>query len=234
LLIDGPRQDLDDAQRLIEQALEIWRELGDPATELRALNELGLVNSKAGRPAEADRWYEEGLALARRVGDTSGEWMLLQNQAVLAHLEARAGRTNYTRVLELYRSSLDRRRRLGLPYVLSLANLAQAEVEAGHLDQGRRNATEALRTAWTRHDPLDWTIAMITFAQLEFVDGRVDEGLSILGTVLGQRRTPSLEREIDAVLEYHGIDQSTAATAIIEAAAGDLAAIIDHLLRDQT
>lgn len=35
--------------------------------------ELGLVNSGAGRPAQADRWYEEGLDLARRVGDTSGE-----------------------------------------------------------------------------------------------------------------------------------------------------------------
>jgi tetratricopeptide (TPR) repeat protein len=153
LLIDGPHQDLDDAQRLIEQALEMWRELENPASELRALNELGLVSSRAGRPAQADRWYEDGLALARRVGDTSGEWMLLQNQAVLAHREARAGRADDARVLELYRSSLDRRRRLGLPYVLSLANLAQAqaqaqaEAEVGHLDDGRRNATEALRTA---------------------------------------------------------------------------------------
>jgi tetratricopeptide (TPR) repeat protein len=230
LLIDGPNQDLDEAQRLLEQALEIWRELENPASELRALNELGLVNSKAGRPARADRWYEEGLALARRVGDTSGEWMLLQNQAVLAHLEARAGRTDYVRVLELYRSSLDRRRRFGLPHILNLANLAQAEVEAGHLDDGRRNATEALRTGWMRHDPLDWTIALITFAQLAFVDGRFNDGLTILGSVLADRRTPSLRREIDAVLDYHGIDRSTAEKAMTESASGELAAVVDQLL----
>jgi tetratricopeptide (TPR) repeat protein len=230
LLIDGPHQDLDVAQQLIEQALEIWRQLEDPASELRTLNELGLVDTKAGRFSQADRWFEEGLALARRVGDTNGEWKLLQNQAVLAHLEARAGRIEFPRVLELYRLSLDSRRRLGLPHLLSLANLAQAEVEAGHLDDGRRHAAEALSTGWMRHDPLDWTIPLITFAQLAFVDGRPDDGFTILGSLLANRRTPSLESEIDAVLDYHDIDRSTAAKAMSEAAGSDLADIVDHLL----
>jgi hypothetical protein len=128
-----------------EQASEIWRELRDPAFELRALNEPGLLKSTAGRLSEADLRYEAVLDLARRVGDTSGEWLLLQNQAVLAHLDARAGRGDYARVPDLHRSSLDRRRRRGPPHILVLANLAQAEVEAGHLHDGRRHAEEALR-----------------------------------------------------------------------------------------
>jgi tetratricopeptide (TPR) repeat protein len=234
LLIDGPHQDLEAARRLTEQALDIWRALADPASELRALNEMALVSSKAGRLSEADRWYEDGLALARRVGDTSGEWMLLQNQAVLAHLEARAGRTDYARVLELYRSSLERRRRLGLPHILILANLAQAQVEAGQLEDGRRNAREALRIGWNRHDPLDWTIALITLAQIALTYDQLDEGLTILGAVLAQRRTPSLEREIDAVLDFHGIDRSTAVKGMTEAASTDLAAIVGQQLRDQS
>lgn len=232
LLIDGPHQDLEAAGRLTERALEIWRESGDAAAELRAINELALVSRKAERPEDADRWYDEGLDLARRVGDTSGEWMLLQNRAVLAHLDARAGRTDYERVLELYRSSLDRRRRLGLPFVLSLANLAQAEVEAGRLDDGRRNAREALHIGWERHDPLDWTIALIALAQSAFVDGELDDGLTILGALLAERRTPSLEREIDAVLEFHAVDRSVAARTMQEAAGTDLTSIVARLLRD--
>lgn len=230
LLIDGPHQDLAAAQRLTEEALGIWRTLDDPASELRALNEMALVNSKAGRPSEADRWYEEGLALARRVGDTSGEWMLLQNQAVLAHLEARAGRTSYERVLELYRSSLDRRRRLGLPYVLSLANLAQAEIEAGQLEVGEQDAREALRIGWSRHDPLDWTIAIIALAQVRLASDRLDDGLAILRGVLAHRRTPSVELEIDAVLGFHGVDRSLAATVTRDASGIDLAAVVARLL----
>jgi tetratricopeptide (TPR) repeat protein len=195
---------------------------------------MALVSSKAGRLSEADRWYEEGLALARRVGDTSGEWMLVQNQAVLAHLEARAGRTDYARVLELYRSSLDRRRRLGLPHILGLANLAQAQIEAGQLEEGRRNASEALRIGWNRHDPLDWTIALIALAQIALANGQLDEGLTILGAVLAERRTPSLEREVDAVIDFHGIDRSTAVTAMTGAASTDVAAIVGQLLREQS
>lgn len=140
--------------------------------------------------------------------------MLLQNQVVLAHLEAREGRADYDRVLELYRSSLDGRRRLGLPHILGLANLSQAEVEAGRVDEGRRHADEALRIGWARHDPLDWTIAVITFAQLAFVNDELEDGLGILGALLADRRTPSLERELDAVLAFKGVDRSRAATAI--------------------
>lgn len=232
LLLDGPNQDLAAAQLLAEQALDIWRQLDDPASELRALNELGLVSRKAGRLADADRWYEEALALARRVGDTSGEWMLLQNQAVLAHLEARAGRTDYTRVLELYRSSLDHRRRLGLPYILSLANLAQAEVEAGNLDDGRRDARESLRIGWNRHDPLDWTISLITFAQLAFVTGELTDGLTTLGAIRAERGTPSIQREIDAVLAFHGIDPTTAERLMATASGANVATIVDRLLDD--
>lgn len=229
LLMDGPRQDLDEAKRLIVEAVGIWRRLEHPSSELRTLNELGLVNTKMGHSSEADGCYDEALAIARRIGDTSGEWMLLQNRAVLAHLEARAGRIEYPRVLELYGASLERRRRLGLPHNLVLANLAQAEIEAGRLVEGRRNATEALRVGWMRHDRLDWTIALIAHAQAAFAEGRHAEAFSILGSLLAERRAPTLEGEIHAVLDHHGIDRSTVADAMTEAA-GDLTAVVSGLL----
>jgi len=231
-LIDGPEQDLAAAQRDLERALRIWRELDDPAAEVRTLNELGLLNRKAGRHAEADRWYEDGLAVARRVGDTKGEWMLLQNQAVLAHLDARAGRGDYARVVQRYRSSLDQRRRLGLPYSLSLANLAQAEVEAGHLEDGRSHATDALRAGWERHDPLDWTIAVIAFAQIAFVENRLDDGAGILRSLLAVRRTPSVEGEIAAVLEYHAVDPRIVGPAD-ESQDRALVDVVDELLAQE-
>jgi hypothetical protein len=135
-----------------------------------------------------------------------------------------------TRVLELYRASLDQRRRLGLPHILVLANLAQAEVEAGFVDDGRRDAREALRITWNRHDPLDWTIALITFAQAAVVDGLVADGLTILGALLDRRRTPSLESEIDAVLQFHGIERSAAVEGMARAAETDLDTVVDGLL----
>lgn len=233
LLIDGPAQDLAVAERLTERSLQIWRELENPSAELRAFNELGLMSSKAGRPEQANAWYEQGLALARRVGDTSGEWILLQNQAVQAHLAARSGALGYDRAIELYRASLDRRRRLGLPHILILANLAQAEVESGRGADGTSHALEALRIGWSRHDPIDWTIALITLAQVAFVDDRPTDGLDILTALLAERRTPSLEREIAAVLKLHGVDRSVADAAFVESSGADLGSIVDHLLGDQ-
>jgi class 3 adenylate cyclase/tetratricopeptide (TPR) repeat protein len=230
LLIRGPDPDLDAAQHVAERALAVWSGRGEPTDELNAINMMGFVAHAAGRPDETDRWFEEGLAFARRIGDTASEARILLNGAVSAHVVVREEHGDYAPVLDRYRTSLEHHRRLGLSPVAALTNLAQAEVEAGVLDEGTAHAREALQHAWRRHNPIDWTLCLVVFAQIAIRSGRRDEGLQLLGAVLAERRTPSLEREVEAVIAFHGIDEPTATEVMATADGVDLEAVIEDLL----
>jgi class 3 adenylate cyclase/tetratricopeptide (TPR) repeat protein len=232
LLAFGPEQDIDEALRVAARSLEVWRRLEDPVNELLALNTMVMVSNAAGNLQETERWLDEGLALARRLGDTSSEETLLMNQAVVSHQQARAGRGSYERTLELYRSSIERSNRLGLSETIGRVNLAQAEVEAGRLEDGAMHARSALRTGWRNKDELVTELCLVTLGQLAIAEGRIDEGVEILAILLAHRRTPSLVDEVTAALDFHGVESTTVDRVLETAPASALDALVRRLLDD--
>jgi predicted ATPase len=72
------------ARALLEQSLDIWRELGDARGTGRVLIELSVVANAQGEAAAAGALAEEGLVLARSAGDKPYVGLALYGQGVLA------------------------------------------------------------------------------------------------------------------------------------------------------
>jgi tetratricopeptide (TPR) repeat protein len=230
LLRDGPRADHERGLDVSVRALRTWRALDEPSGELRAINNIGVYCHLAGRLGEAERWFSDGLALARRIGDTTNEVRFLDNEAVQAHLRARRDGGDYGLVVERYRACRDRRRTSGLSYGSSLANLAQAETEAGQLTEATRSVHEALRIAWQQQAPADWAFALIVLAQLAVAGGRQREGLGLLGAVLAAQGTPSLHDELDGILALYQLSPATAGRGMAAGLRVDLEQLVETLV----
>ena len=73
----------EEALQYYEQALDIYKEVGDRSGEGIALNNLGLIYNALGKQEEALQYYNEALAIRREVGDCSGEGVTLNNLGAL-------------------------------------------------------------------------------------------------------------------------------------------------------
>jgi tetratricopeptide (TPR) repeat protein len=89
------------ARSLYDEALEIFREIGDATAAARVLNKKGDVAREQGNPEEAQRLYEESLATFRAFGDRWGTALALADLGNLAR-----ERADLAAALPLYRESL--------------------------------------------------------------------------------------------------------------------------------
>jgi predicted ATPase/class 3 adenylate cyclase len=134
------QQDRESAGVFYEQAVDIERELGDPARIAEALYNLAFV--VAGDDLEsAARLLHESLAQFRRVGDEHGVAQVL---AMLVMPDAQAGR--WGRVIESLEEVVAIWRRLGdrLHVAFDLLWLAFAHGRMGHRREARSAGLEAL------------------------------------------------------------------------------------------
>ncbi|HSH04741.1 MAG TPA: adenylate/guanylate cyclase domain-containing protein [Anaerolineae bacterium] len=103
------KKDKDDrALQLYEEALAIYRRLGDRRGEGRALNGLGNLASERREYATARRYYEQNLAISQAIGDRSGEawaWWWL-GQICLQQKQ-------FEEALQHYRQTLSLRQEIG-------------------------------------------------------------------------------------------------------------------------
>jgi predicted ATPase len=84
--------DLDRAEALHRQALELRNEVGDAPGIARSLNNLGLVNEQRGNVEEAAGWYERALSVARDSGDLWAVALVLGNLGGVMGLQGREDR----------------------------------------------------------------------------------------------------------------------------------------------
>ena len=57
----------------LQQALSVWRELGDPYWAAWSLSSIGVAYSSLSRYEKAIEYYEQALAIYREVKDRAGE-----------------------------------------------------------------------------------------------------------------------------------------------------------------
>ena len=179
------------AHLLAERGLALSRELDDPALELDVLNTLASTYAVTGDHETASVIAREGLRLARDVGNMERESMLMANLAAIAHMGAGNGDDHKLKeAIGLYRDTYHLQEELGASgAIMTLANLAQALVEAGQLDEGAEQAHRALRRSSIRQLAAERGIATIVHAQLEIARGDVDRGLAILGAIKANERS---------------------------------------------
>jgi predicted ATPase/DNA-binding SARP family transcriptional activator len=112
--------DVEQAETLDEEALALWRQLGDSAGIAASLNSLGTLANREGDAARAVDLHEEALALWRELGDRAGIAVSVINLGGMAYWQGDAARA-----LALHEEALAMRRELGDRHgiVLALINL---------------------------------------------------------------------------------------------------------------
>lgn len=98
------QQDWAEAERCYRESLALDEQLGNIVGAAQTCNALAVVARRAGRPGEAEGWYQGALERTARVEPGSRDHaMYLSNLANLLVSEVKAGRTDRTRLVEARR-----------------------------------------------------------------------------------------------------------------------------------
>lgn len=138
------QDDYERAETLHEEALVLWRELGDQQGTADSLSNLGRLASRRGDFRRATELLEEALALRRGLGDQYG---LATSLTILASLDNRQG--NVERAMALNEEALALRRKLGdwAGIAASLNYVAALAYWQGEFGRAERLLKEALQLA---------------------------------------------------------------------------------------
>jgi CHAT domain-containing protein/tetratricopeptide (TPR) repeat protein len=124
-----------------QQALPIYRELGDRIREGRILNNLGLAYINGGQYDQALDVLTPALAIRREVSDRVGEGRTLVNLGLVSYY-----RGQYSNALELYQQSLTIRREVGDRdgEAITLNNIGLVYTELGQYARAQEFYQQAL------------------------------------------------------------------------------------------
>ncbi|HYO30447.1 MAG TPA: tetratricopeptide repeat protein, partial [Thermomicrobiales bacterium] len=133
--------DLAAADPAFQEALALWRALGDRPGEARTLNSLGNVADFRGDLDQAQAFFGESLAIARDLDDEAVVAVTLNNLALV-----RMNSGDLDGAASMLAESLAIKRTLGNPAALpsAITNLAVIAVERGDLDQATTLLEEVL------------------------------------------------------------------------------------------
>jgi CHAT domain-containing protein/tetratricopeptide (TPR) repeat protein len=81
LLEQGKAQTLIPAKKKYEEALPLWRKIGDRFQEAQTLDNIGYLFWLFGGPAKGIEYYDQALAIRREIKDSHGEGETLNNMA---------------------------------------------------------------------------------------------------------------------------------------------------------
>jgi predicted ATPase/class 3 adenylate cyclase len=171
--------DYTSAAAQFEEALSLYRTLGDQRGMAIALNGLGGVARYQGNYARAQALFEESLALLRAMGDREAIPGRLMN---LGQVVARQG--DYARAEELFEESLGLSREQGnsVSVALTLENLGLVAFNQGDLARSARLYRESLTLAWQLGMKYEVAVILNSLGKGESSDGHLERAAQLLGT----------------------------------------------------
>ncbi len=124
----------DEALAFAQQALELYRQIGDRPGEVRAMNLLASTNASWGEYSQSREYYEQTLNICREIGDRRNEGIVINNLGSIA-----SDLHEYTAAINYYRQSLDIGVEIGdkLGEAIALMNLGDIHGRLGAFDQAR-------------------------------------------------------------------------------------------------
>ncbi len=180
---------LERARVLFDEALGLFRKIGDRGGEASSLNSLGVVTRSLGDLDAAEDLYEASVRLRREIGDEPGAAASLGNLAIVA-----IDRGEYDRAWDLLEDTLalDRARGDEWGVTVSIANQGVIQLERGHLDDAAATTGEALRRFDEMGEADGTAEALETFAGIATAQERFVRAGRIAGAAGELRRTAGL------------------------------------------
>jgi tetratricopeptide (TPR) repeat protein len=201
------------ARSQFEEAVAMWREVGNTHGTALALNNLGLVAFGQGDNVGARSLYEESLAIRRELGDKGGIASSLHGLGEVARVQG-----SYADALSLYKESLVIRRELGdkMGIVWALVGLGELAVAIAVGTTKRAEGTEG--TGGVEQAQRGATILSAAEGLLEAIGAIIDpedriayeQGVGTARSLLGEEafakawaegRAMSMEQSIAYALE---------------------------------
>ena len=172
----------------LEQALALAAEDTAPVPEDvygRALHSAGVLAYSQGDFDQAERRYEQSLAISERVGDHTGVGNALSNLGIVAQ-----ERGNLTRARDLYERALTLRQELGDRKGVAIALNGLGIVARRQRDLAQALRLNAMSLAIRRElaDEQGIAISLINLGNVEMDDGQCDRAESLWEEALAIRR----------------------------------------------
>jgi predicted ATPase len=160
------RSDFEQARGQYEQAIRLFREVGDRRGEAEIIMRFGMVACEMGELERGRELLEDSLERFRQLRYTIGE---LQVLSTLAHWEFELGRPELGR--ELAEQSLQLAREAGWTWweINVLIELGERSLATGRIEEGERLARELLRLAHEIGDRIGivYGLALLAWAAAE-------------------------------------------------------------------
>ncbi|MGH7600482.1 MAG: tetratricopeptide repeat protein, partial [bacterium] len=205
------------ARPLIEESLEIWRELGDKKGMATVINNLGWIAAQLGELISASELSGESLTLHAELGDKRGMAVAFNNLSTVAFVQA-----EFSRARSLQENSLNLRREIGdergVAYataILGWLNVVQGNYEkaAVLLESARAKLREL-------GDNMIMGFCLWILAQMALDQGDFDRAAKLLeeNVVLVKDRDPQVLWQL-ALVKQHAGDQQQAQELLQESLA---------------
>jgi non-specific serine/threonine protein kinase len=199
---------------LIEEAIQLGRELGYARGTAMALKGLGVMAHAEGAPERAACLYDEGLAVARGAGDTVATYLLLIWQSDLDRARGR-----FDHAAALLEESLSLTRNQGDRWWMghALARLAHLALLRGDYARATTLGRDGLNRRWELHDRQGaaWNLELLAWVAGAW--GRPERATHLLGAAQAARER-SGARLLPQEQDGHDRTRSAARAALGEEA----------------
>jgi class 3 adenylate cyclase/tetratricopeptide (TPR) repeat protein len=174
-----------------EQARKLCGEFGNSSGLATSFKLLGVANLQLGRFADADRFFEQGLAIYQQVGDRRNSAAMLSNLG-----ESARSRDDYPRAEELYERALAAVRQIGHreSEAIYLSNLSGARLGLRKYQQVEADVREALAVAGSNFCALAEMYAFLSEACLG--QGKLEDARDAAERALSSARESENDLEL--------------------------------------
>ncbi|MGH9501340.1 MAG: protein kinase domain-containing protein [Terriglobales bacterium] len=195
-MMNKPEEDV----RNEEQALAIWRQIGQKRGLAFSLNEMASAQAVLGKPKEALASYQEALNLRRDIGDRRG---LGDTLVDLANFYDAGG--DHDQALKMYKEALQVERDLGNESMqaICLNNIGSVYLDKGQYEDGLTYFQQALQLRENSKVPGDIVDAVHNLGYASTDIGQYDRAISFYMRALELRR--SMDDQRGAAIESYSL-----------------------------
>jgi DNA-binding SARP family transcriptional activator/Tfp pilus assembly protein PilF len=174
-LVDLRQARYQQAASHLQEALALYREIGNQNGQARALSNLGIVKFQQGRYRQAIDHQQQALALHQQTKSRADEARTLNN---LGFVELRQGR--YQRASDHLRQALTLFRQAGDPAgeALALGNLGRIELRQGHYQRASDHLRQALALYRQTFDLAGEAESLTSLGSVDLHQGRYQQATS--------------------------------------------------------
>ena len=183
-----------------QEALKIWRDIGQKRGLAFSLNEIAKAQASLGNNKDASKNYEEALQIRREIGDKHGLGDTLLDMGNFSD-----DRGDHDQALKTYKEALDLERDLGNESMqaICLNNIGTAYAAKGQYEDSLTYYQQALQLREKANVPQDIVEAVHNLGETYADMGQYDKAIAYYLRALDLRRTMNDQR--GAAIESYGL-----------------------------